>query len=70
MNTDAERILSRMLAVEETASVSGARPTSPAADTRIHINGNPDTSPTFDFETVADSTTSSLLDPSPDSTGR
>lgn len=70
MNSKEQRILGRILAVEETNSVAGARPTSPAADTRIDVNGNPDTSPTFDSGTQADQTTSTLLDPSPDSTGR
>lgn len=70
MNSKEQRILGRILAVEETNVVAGARPTSPVADTRIDVNGNPDTSPTFDSGTAADQATSTLLDPSPDSTGR
>ena len=70
MSKENDRVLGRMLAVEETESVAGARPTSPVADTRIDVNGNPDTLPTFDSGTVADQATSTLLDPSPDTTGR
>jgi hypothetical protein len=32
MNNNTNRVLGRILAVEETMSVSGARPTSPSAD--------------------------------------
>ncbi len=64
MNNDNTRILGRTLAVEETLAISGARPTSTRADTRIDVNGNPDTSPTQDSGTTAD-TTNTLLDPSP-----
>lgn len=70
MENTEQRVLGRSLAVEETVSVSGARPTSPVADTRIDVNGSPDTSPRNDSGTVADSTTSTLLDPSPDPIGR
>ncbi len=70
MNNQEQRVLGRILAVEETMTVSGARPTSPVADTRIDVNGSPDTSPRNDSGTVADSTTTTLLDPSPDSIGR
>ncbi len=45
MNKDSDRIPGRILAVEDTANVSGARPTSPVADIRIDVNGNPDPSP-------------------------
>jgi len=64
MNNDNKRILGRTLAVEETLAISGARPTSTRADTRIDVNGNPDTTPTQDSGTTADAT-NTMLDPSP-----
>ncbi|MFZ2754592.1 MAG: hypothetical protein WAZ48_14255 [Lysobacteraceae bacterium] len=64
MDNDHKRILGRTLAVEEALAISGAKPTSTRADTRIDVNGNPDTSPTQDSGTTAD-TTNTLLDPSP-----
>ncbi len=57
MSNEQERILGRVLAVEETSAVAGAKPTSTLADTRIDVNGNPDTSTTQDSGTAADSTT-------------
>jgi hypothetical protein len=50
------RVLGRTLAVEETIAVSGARPTSPTADTRIDVNGNADTTVAQDSATKADAT--------------
>ncbi|NOT87311.1 MAG: hypothetical protein HOP03_03920 [Lysobacter sp.] len=64
MDNDNKRILGRTLAVEETLAISGARPTSTRADTRIDVNGNPDTAPTQDSGTAAD-TSNTILDPSP-----
>lgn len=57
MSNDQNRVLGRVLAVEETSAVSGARPTSPTVDTYIDVNGNADTSTTQDSGTKADSTT-------------
>lgn len=51
------RVLGRVLAVEETQAVAGAAPTSAQADTRIDVNGNPDTTPTQDSGTAADTST-------------
>jgi hypothetical protein len=64
MEQDDNRILGRVLAVEELLVVAGAKPTSTRADTLVDVNGNPDTSPTLDSGTVADATTT-MLDPSP-----
>ena len=64
MENDNKRILGRTLAVEETLAISGARPTSTRADTRIDVNGNPDTAPTQDSGAAADAT-NTMLDPSP-----
>lgn len=55
MSNEKERILGRVLAVEETSAVAGAKPTSTLADTRIDVNGNPDTSTTQDSGTIQDS---------------
>mgnify|MGYP003477444963 CR=1 FL=1 len=56
MNKLSNRVLGRTLAVEETIAVSGARPTSPTADTLIDVNGNADTTTTQDSATKADGT--------------
>ncbi len=56
MNKNTNRVLGRLLAVEETSAVSGARPTSPTADTLIDVNGNADTTTTQDSGTKADPT--------------
>ncbi len=64
MDNDNKRILGRTLAVEETLAISGAKPTSTRADTRIDVNGNPDTSPSLDSGTTADNS-NTVLDPSP-----
>lgn len=55
------RVLGRVLAVEETSAVAGAKPTSVRADTLIDVNGNPDTTPTLDSGTAAD-TTNTIID--------
>lgn len=57
MNNETQRVLGRLLAVEEIQAVAGAKPTSVRADTRIDVNGNPDTAPTQDSGTAADATT-------------
>lgn len=56
MESKHTRVLGRALAVEETQSVAGARPTAPTADTRYDVNGNPDTTPTQDSGPSADPT--------------
>lgn len=60
-DTNHNRVLGRVLAVEETNAVAGAKPTSVRADTRIDVNGNPDTTPTLDSGTAADAT-STIID--------
>lgn len=56
MNNGQERVLGRMLAIEEISVVCGARPTSPSADTLIDVNGNGDTTVAQDSATKADNT--------------
>ncbi len=47
MNNENTRVLGRVLAVEETHDVSGARPTSPLAD-NIMTTKEADSQPVFD----------------------
>jgi hypothetical protein len=68
MDNENKRILGRILAIEETSAVAGARPTSTLADTRIDVNGNPDTSPTQDSGTVQDTGTTQDSGTTADST--
>lgn len=56
MNNEKNRVLGRVLAVEETSAVAGARPTSVRADSHIDTSGNQDTAPTQDSGTTADMT--------------
>ena len=62
MNDHNNRILGRVLAVDETAIVSGAKQTAVTADTQVDINGNSDTARASDSGTAADNTVPVSID--------